>query len=204
MGQSFFNYEPDDALLTLRASFEQHWTHHSDALLQHYGVPSRALDITDDPLSALWFASNSFELRADHTACFTPSVAAAGVVYVIQNPATADVVNLQLTTLDDDVGYPELDKLVGPIPYYGLRGVAQKGLLLFGATTAAPDLRPAVAATIHLTPGNWSDEVAALGFTYPRMIPPPKEDRFYACLLAERANATSPFTPVVRHVIPYT
>jgi hypothetical protein len=198
-GLSWFNYDPEQFVEEVRESFVRDWSRHSDALLQHYGVPSRALDITDDPLVALWFATNVFHRNPDQTASFLPMDDGKRVVYVFREPVT-EVLNLQAVASAADYGFEGREA----IPYFGLRGIAQKGLLLFGATQQNPDLRSHVSAVIRLTPGAWSQEtLGSRGYTYRRMIPPSTVDRFYAALLKERTATKSEFETVVRHIIEY-
>ncbi len=198
-GLSFFNYDPRQYIDEIRDSFVKNWNRHSDALLQHYGVPSRALDITDDPLVALWFATNSFRRNPDGTAVFVSADGANRVVYVFQNPQQT-VISLQTVGSGADFGFEGMPE----IPYFGLRGIAQKGLLLFGATAANPDLRYEVSAIIRLGPGPWSnDALTSRGYDYRHMIPLGNADPFYAALLKERAMAKSRFHEVVQHIIEY-
>ena len=199
-GQSWFNYVPEDALVLIKDSFQEHWGNHSDALLQHYGVPSRGLDMTSDPLVALWFATNAFQRQPDGTAVFVPSGGGTRIVYIFQDLNAADVVNLQATASFAQIGYPEF----ADIPYYGQRGVAQKGLLFLGATKEEPDLKKYVTASIHLEPGDWATaSLTAQGYQYRRLIPPPDVDGFYRELLKERQKAGSQFKALVDHIIEY-
>jgi hypothetical protein len=122
------------------------------------------------------------------------------IVYVFQNLKTTDVVNLQEIASFAEIGYPEL----GEIPYFGLRGIAQKGLLLFGTTREDPDMRKHVTGFIHLNPGDWPNAMlTAQGYEYHKIIPPPDIDRFYAALLKERAATASEFHRVTEHIIEY-
>jgi hypothetical protein len=197
--QSWFNYDLDEFIERVRESFEKDWTKHSDALLQHYGVPSRALDITDDPLVALWFATNAFRRNPDQTATFVPTDGQKRIVYVFRDPKT-EVINLQLIASAADFGF----KGVEEIPYFGLRGIAQKGLLLLGATKDRPDLREHVSAVICLMPGEWcTGTLASRRYDYRTIIPPPDIDRFYAALLRERATTKSEFKKIAQQVIVY-
>ena len=122
------------------------------------------------------------------------------MVYVFQRYDNSQVIDLQVSTRFDEIGFRGVDD----VPYFGLRGIAQKGLLLQGATALEPDLRRHVTAQIHLAPGPWiQDALPGLGYDYTRMIPPPSVDRFYRTLLQERATATSEFQTVARQIIEY-
>jgi hypothetical protein len=196
---SWFNYDIDEFKDRLKESFKRKTSDHSDALLQHYGVPSRGLDVTDDPLVALWFATNAFVSNPDKTAQFSPTDGTNRVVYVFKNPPMT-IVNLQLIASAAEIGFEGVPE----IPYFGLRGIRQKGLLLLGATREKPDLREYVSAMIHLKPGNWSEGVLkSRGYEYKRLIPPPAEDRFYEALLREQKAVKSQYEKVVRHIIQY-
>jgi hypothetical protein len=204
IGQSFFNVVPEDALDRLAWAIQERWRHHSDALLQHYGVPSRALDVTSEPWIALWFATNAFAHRADGTVYFAPEPDGSRVVYVFGAPDPEELVDLGVSVDFASFGYPELDR-DGGVPYFGLRGISQRGLLLLGATAERPDLRPRTIATIELAPGDWSsDTLTKTGYTYASLIPPPERDRFYSALLHERGSAGSRFRPLVDAVLHYT
>lgn len=196
---SWFNYDIDEFKDRLKESFQENWSNHADALLQHYGVPSRALDVTDDPLVALWFATNAFQRNPDKTARFEPTDGKDRVIYVFENPPMT-IVNLQRIASAKEIGFDGVPE----IPFFGLRGVAQKGLLLLGATQEKPDLREHVSAVIHLTPGTWSESVlTSQGYEYKKLIPPPDVDRFYAALLKEQKVAGSEYEKVVRQIIQY-
>lgn len=196
---SWFNYDIDEFKDRLKESFKQNWSNHSDALLQHYGVPSRALDVTDDALVALWFATNAFRRNPDNTAKFEPTDGMNRIVYVFTNPPMT-IVNLQRIASATEIGFEGIPE----IPFFGLRGVAQKGLLLLGATPEKPDLREHVSAVVQLTPGTWSESVlTSQGYEYKKLIPPPDVDRFYAALLKEQSVAGSEYGKVVRQIIQY-
>jgi hypothetical protein len=203
-GQSFFNVVPEDALDRLAWAIEARWRNHSDALLQHYGVPSRALDITAEPWIALWFATNAFAEREDGTHYYVPQSDGSRVVYVFPEPGPQDLVDLGVRVDFAELGFPELER-DGGVPYFGLRGIEQRGLLLLGATSTDSDLRPRIMATIELAPGDWSaDTLTKSGYTYPSLIVPPERDRFYASLLRERALPASDFRELVEHVVHYS
>jgi hypothetical protein len=199
-GQPWFNYVPEDALLLLQASLKEHWSDHSDALLQHYGVPSRGLDITTDRFAALWFATNAFTPRTDGTALYVPASGPARVVYAFQDLPSRDIVDLQSVTSFAEVGYPELKD----IPNYGQRGINQRGLLLFGASPQFPDLRKLVVASIHILPGDWPDDYLRKGdYTYRNLIPLADADSFYGALLEEKKNPTSRYKDMVKYIVEY-
>jgi hypothetical protein len=198
-GPSVGNYRSDDYTRVLSASFEENWGKHSDALLQHYGIPSRALDITDDPFIALWFAANIFKRNLDETATYVPAKHGNGVVYVFAN-TEIDLISLQAFALARDFEFSEGIK----IPYYGLRGIRQKGLLMFGATERSPDLRKHVSAVIRIVGDDWTQgALVSRGCNYPSLIPPPSIDPFYQALLNHRDNADSEYASVAKHIIRY-
>jgi len=199
-GQPWFNSVPEDAILLLQTSLREHWSDHSDALLQHYGVPSRGLDITTDRFVALWFATNAFTAQADGTAVYVPASGSKRVVYAFQDLPPKDIVDLQSVTSFADVGYPEFKD----IPNYGQRGINQRGLLLFGATSHFPDLRKLVVASIHVLPGDWPDDFLKNGnYTYGDLIPLPDTDLFYRALMQEKKNPKSKYKNMVKYIVEY-
>lgn len=110
------------------------------------------------------------------------------------------IINLQRIASATEIGFEDVPE----IPYFGLRGIAQKGLLLLGATAKTPDLREHVSAVIHLAPGKWSEEaLTSQGYEYKKLIPPPDIDRFYAALLQEQSATKSEYVKVVRQIIQY-
>ena len=199
-GQPWFNSVPEDALLLLQTSLREHWSDHSDALLQHYGVPSRGLDITTDRFIALWFATNAFTPQADGTVVYVPASGPKRIVYAFQDLPPKDIVDLQSVTSFAEVGYPEFKH----IPNYGQRGINQRGLLLFGATSQFPDLRKLVVACIHILPGDWPDDFLKNGnYTFRHLIPLPDTDLFYRALLQEKKNAQSKYKDMVKYIVEY-
>ena len=49
-GGDDLNYKREDFIWGVISSLEMNWDRHGDALLQHYGIPSRALDVSYKPL----------------------------------------------------------------------------------------------------------------------------------------------------------
>ena len=196
---SWFNNDIDEFKEQLKESFKRNTSDHCDALLQHYGVPSRGLDVTYDPLVALWFATNAFVRNPDDTAQFEPIDSTSRVVYVFENPSMTTL-NLQQIASAAETGFEG----VPDVPYFGLRGIAQKGLLLLGATYKKPDLRDHVSAVIHLKPGNWGEStLKSRGYEYKKLIPGLDIDKFYAALLREQKTTKSEYEKVVQHIIRY-
>jgi hypothetical protein len=110
------------------------------------------------------------------------------------------IVNLQRIASAKEIGFDGVPE----IPFFGLRGVAQKGLLLLGATREKPDLREHVSAVIRLIPGNWCEgALTSQGYEYKKLIPPPDVDRFYAALLKEQRVTGSEYEKVVQQIIQY-
>jgi hypothetical protein len=90
------------------------------------------------------------------------------------------------------------------IPYYGLRGVLQKGGLLFAATKSEPDLRKYVGAEIRVARGIWKSITEDLHWcNYAGLFPSPDKDQFYKALLEEQRNPSSAFHEITRSVPAY-
>jgi hypothetical protein len=156
--------------------------HYPIALLQHYGVPTTALDVTYDPLIALWFACHRF-VRPVLSKGTAPSSAATyemnpdeGVVYLLK-PIGREY---------------EVEDLTrgGNLPIAGLRGVRQRGGLLLGATKQKPDLSHLAVHKVYVAPGTFNPYVVPFsGYNQKLLFPPPLEDHFYRELLAARHSS---------------
>jgi hypothetical protein len=148
------------------------WDRHGDALLQHYGIPSRALDVSYNAAVALWFAAHSFRKLTDGTATYVPGGEGQPVVYVFSSSG------VEIEDLRKVASHP-YDVSGESIPYYGLRGVLQKGGLLFAATKSEPDLRKYVGAEIRVARGIWKSITEDLHWcNYAGLFPSPDKDQF--------------------------
>jgi hypothetical protein len=193
------NYSREDFISHIRSSFKEKYLLHGDALLQHYGLPSPALDVTYELMSALWFATHPY--KEDGTGFarhLEPTGASPGVIYVFDSTGK-DLVDLRM------VNEHPYDANGERIPYFGLRGVAQHGGLLLGATESAPDLSKRVVDEIEVHPDIWltltTDERDK--WSYANMLPGPAHDLFYAYLLALKRRGTGPFADIVSAIREY-
>ena len=178
------NYTWEDFVISLKASFVEKLDRHDDALLQHYGPPTRALDVSYDPVIALWFAMHRF-VRLDDGRATYQLADAEGVVYIFPSGGS-DLADLR------KVHSHEWDETNARIPYFGLRGVVQEGALLFGATAAKPDLSDRVIHRIRFTQNVWDAEaVKPRVCDYRTVFPLPQSDPFYRALLTEIAKPNS-------------
>ena len=186
------NYTREDFIFMLRARFEEDdsLALHQDAFLQHYGLPTRTLDVSYDPVVALWFATHEFQDMPDGSRSYTLLRGGTPVVYVFAL-ANADVVDLRT------VNCHPWDPLQERIPYYGLRGVKQEGGLYYGATKENPDLRRHLICEFHFSPEIW--DAGALGkrfLTTEDVFPPPDKDFFYRALLTGSSSPSSEYYPL--------
>jgi FRG domain len=84
-GGDDLNYKREDFIWGVISSLEMNWDRHGDALLQHYGIPSRALNVSYNAAVALWFAAHSFRKLTDGTATYVPGGEGQPVAYVFSS-----------------------------------------------------------------------------------------------------------------------
>lgn len=159
------------------------------ALLQHYGVPTHALDVTFDPKIALWFATHRFVATGPQRGRYLPAEG-EGVVYAIDAPA-AQIADLRKGGHD--------------IPVASLRGDRQSGALLFGADSEERDLSRYVRAKVTVTHDTFrSFTPGGPGRLCQRyLFPPGEEDEYYAWLLAAKTERDERLLPVLTWVTEY-
>lgn len=138
------NYERADFIRPLLNSLVKNSSSHGSALLQHYGIPSRGLDVSYGPLVALWFATHSFNMLESGEARYIRQNNMDPLVYTF--PSTTDVQDLRLAN------FHKWDSAKERIPFFGTRGVVQEGGMIFGATAEKPDLKRLVSNVIHFAP----------------------------------------------------
>jgi hypothetical protein len=190
------NYERDDFIAPLVDSLIKNLHIHGGALLQHYGVPSRGLDVSYSPLVALWFATHSFNALENGEARYTCQNNPYPVVYAF--PSNTDAQNLRL------INSHEWDPANERIPFFGTRGFAQEGGMIFGDGREKRDLRHLVSHVIHLAPDIWDSVPAEMPpLACEKLFPSTENDPFYATLLKEKAKPNSEFESVVKYVPKY-
>jgi hypothetical protein len=141
-----------------------------NAVLQHYGAPTPALDVTYDPEVALWFATHRYQADATRVARYYPHES-TGVVYALSPPRSA-VVDLRVGSL---------------VPAFGLRGQRQAGGLLLGATASQPDLSSHIVATLYVSRDAFVTRPSNLRkLSQNFLFPLPNEDAFFSALLDAR------------------
>ncbi len=116
------------------------------ALLQHYGIPTQALDVTYDPLVALWFAVHQFINVKERTGYYARVKSnSVGVIYSIE-------------TLENNITDLRPGKT---LPVAGLRGQRQRGGLLIGATLKNQDLFGYVTRKIFVNPNIFLERISS-------------------------------------------
>lgn len=183
----------------LSSRFEEHLARHGDALLQHYGVPSPGLDVSFDPTIALWFASHPYNVASDDKVFHSDTMKNDGVVYIFDaGAAELEIEDLRSVLTDSNRTFDI------SIPYFGLRGVAQQGALLFGATTNEPDMGKWITAKCAVVPGIWDTFPEARSRpSYRDIIPDIEADPFYAMLLREKKTPSSKFAAILTSIREY-
>jgi hypothetical protein len=161
------DYSEYGAMISTFNSKDDNYRH---AVLQHYGAPTPALDVTYDPSVALWFATHRYQADATRVARYYPHEA-TGVVYALAAP-NKTVVDLRLGRF---------------VPAFGLRGQRQAGGLVLGATASQPDLSPHFVATLYVSREAFLARPANLPkLSQNFLFPLPQEDVFFSALLDAR------------------
>jgi len=137
--------------------------------LQHYGVPTNALDVTFNPEIALWFATHRL-ISSDNKKVFYGKNQDQGVVFVLQ--PKGKVLSLREGT---------------QIGMAGARAISQQGGLLLGATRDSPDVSHEVSKRLYVH-GDLTLEFAATRkrWTQGRLFPSPQHDVYYRLLLEHK------------------
>jgi hypothetical protein len=155
-------------------------------LLQHYGVPTALLDVSYDPLVALFFARH--ELRpTDHGRVTFGRTERQGYLYVMKATDKA------LVDLRDDAF----------LPMAGKRGARQKGGLLKGATSRRPDLRRHVEATVVVPAELDVDTFADPRLSQSYLFPSVAEDPLYRILVRTKHQHVPELEVLLREVPEY-
>ena len=192
------NYTPEDFELSLINSVKEKWQSHSDALLQHYGLPTAALDVSFDPLVALWFASFEFNNVAGGRVLYTPASGHDPTVYVFQCTKT-EYCDLRVSLTP--VYNAQFERL---IPFFGLRGERQRGALLLGASSSKQEYTDQVTHRIRLREDIWRAANPRLQkYSFRELFPAPTDDGFYRVLLNVRNAAKSTDHNMARYVVNY-
>ena len=142
------------------------------AILQHYGAPTPALDISFNAGVALWFATHEFRSDPGGVAHHYQSQE-CGVVYLISHSKDL-VIDLR--------GKQEL-------PAAGLRAQRQEGCLLLGVTTQQSDLSHHIVDVLEVDLSVFLSapaSVSSLKQSY--LFPPRNEDLFFDALLNARLS----------------
>lgn len=161
-------------------------------LLQHYGVPTGALDITFDPAVALWFATHRYVPTGRREGYYTRSDT-EGVVHVLQAPAN------QIFDLREG-------RRLGVA---GLRAIRQQSGLLLGATTSSPDLVHFVVKKIYVVAHSINRVETELNtektrcLTQEYLFPSAHEDLLYGTLLKHRSSGNEELRELLNWVVEY-
>ena len=156
--------------------------------LQHYGLPTNTLDVSYEPIVALWFATHRFYWldSAQRIATYEWQSDGAGVVYVLESPQRLH-----------DIRYGT------EFPFYGLRAIRQQGGLV-DAPPDNPDLFEQVTAIMSVAPECWDRTDERLrGYSYRSLVPDRSEDSFYDALLLHKEKAAMDASDLARFVIDY-
>ena len=96
------------------------------------------------------------------------------------------------------------DELNERIPYFGLRGVEQKGALYYGGTKNEPDLGPYVKSRILLNNNLWDAAAPGLSaYDCSTIFPSRERDMFYCALLQQVSDPKSPYYPLKQFIPVY-
>ncbi len=191
-----FDYPKGDFRALLKNSLLENWSDHKEALFQHYGMPSVALDVSADPIVALWFATHKLIRETDGRVSYKHSEHSDSVVYVF-SPDDATIKSVAAISIHPD------ESTERTIPHFGLRGVIQQGGLVFGATGDPPDMRRYVSHQLHLDPSIWSETKYGNRYCAARLFPPPDIDPFYKALLKLCSDKHSDYYALQRYVTIY-
>ena len=156
------------------------------AMLQHYGAPSGTLDVSFDPLIALWFACHKYNRHDDGQVSYSRNQG-PGVVYLMNVPDT-HLIDIRGGEI---IAFETQERSLNA-PIAGLRGRRQKGGLIFGATIDDPEFFKFVVKKIIVTPSVFDQTDERLKpLTQQYLFPGPDEDEFYRELLKAQESSDS-------------
>lgn len=157
------------------------------ALLQHYGAPTKFLDVTYDLRIALWFASHQQRSLGGRRVIYDVTDTGENTIYVFSPGKHAQ--HIQANT--NQIVAVSLERSTEKFAWYRPQRILnQKAALLQGATRKAPDLTPHILARVRLTgkffrdPG-WKDFLrdVPLDIVFPYWEEMESADYFYGYLL---------------------
>jgi hypothetical protein len=161
------------------------------ARLQHYGIPTPALDVSFDPYVALWFATHQLIVDRKSRTGFYEKSGHEGVVYVLK-PAEHEIADLRRQHI---------------VPLGGLRGHRQEGALLLGASRTEPDLSRCIVKKLIVTakllkPRIWRlrQRLRARRLNQSFLFPTGSKDSFYGMLLHDKRGK---YAELAKWVIEY-
>lgn len=154
------------------------------ALLQHYGAPTKYLDVTYDLRIALWFAIHQQRPLDERRVTYEVTDTGENAIYVFL--PRRHVQHIQANT--NEIVAVSLERSTEKFAWYRpQRILKQKAALLQGASRKAPDLTPHILARIRLTRksfrGSWLKEFirdVPLHMVFPHWE---EADYFYGYLL---------------------
>lgn len=161
----------------------------TEALLQHYGLDTRWLDVVDSLPHALFFACHDMcpSPLLQGTQTFLPSLREYGFVYVLDVGHLRPVRRDRRTVIGysrSSLGLKVVD-LRALKPSNALRPHAQHGLLV-SAPSEAPDLWPHLVARVAVPVREARAWIAGDATDRTSLFPPPVWDTFYGVMLSAR------------------